>query len=329
MSQPSSVGTAVTVRSESKCNLCPQTGRRKIASQVPVGGIGVALLGEAPGETEEERGQPFTGPSARLLHLTLHNLGIVRSSLWIANVVACRPPRSNIHSPEGVESVACCASGLKAELARMRLAGIRVIVPLGQLAMDALGIEGRIAKSRGSVFSHGGFHIIPTYHPEFLLHGSGGRRGADGINLIAAFTSDLQKAVAVARDGWEAPKEVFELEPTLADVERFVRRCLATKATVAVDIETTGLDARRGARPVVIGLADSAHHALVVPLLTLNGERYWSPGEEPIVKAHLETLFAAGRLLFQNCFFDIPFLVTFLQCVFWISGYEFRVFVSY
>jgi uracil-DNA glycosylase family 4 len=274
---------------------------------VPIGGVGVALLGEAPGETEEERGQPFTGPSARLLHASLHNLGIVRSSLWIANVVSCRPPKSDINSFEGREAIACCASGLKAELARMRLAGIRVIVPLGQLAMDALGIEGRINKSRGSVFKVAGFHVIPTYHPAFLLSG-GGRRGSDGVNHIAAFQSDLQKAVAVARDGWEAPREVFELEPTLADVKAFVTKCLAERVTVAVDIETTGLDARRGARPVVIGLADSAHHALIVPLLTLNGERYWSPEEEPVVKSCIEILFAAGRLLFQNCFFDIPFL---------------------
>jgi len=297
------------IRGASKCSLCPQHGRTKVASQVVVSGCGVALIGDAPGEVEEDRGRPFTGPTARLLNLALGRLNVQRASLWLTYVVACRPPQSDILTDEGQEAVACCAAGLKAELLAMRRSGIRVLVPMGQSAMDALGVEGNIATSRGSVFNVDGFFVIPTYDLGFLLNGGGTRRGGDSVNFIAAFQSDLQKALAVAKDGWIPLKEKFNIQPTLADVEQFVDRCIVDRCMVAVDLETTGLDARRGAKVVVIGLACSETEALVVPLLTTNGEPYWSPIKMIAVKGHLERLFAAGRLLFQNCFFDVPFLM--------------------
>ena len=53
----------------------------------------VALVGEAPGETEERQGRPFIGQAGRLLERELEAVGIARADLWISNVVKCRPTR--------------------------------------------------------------------------------------------------------------------------------------------------------------------------------------------------------------------------------------------
>jgi hypothetical protein len=191
----------------------------------------------------------------------------------MTNVVACRPPDNNIKCHEGVESIDCCRSGFKAELEQMKQSGIKVLVPMGQVALNALGIDGFIKKVRGSVYRYNGFLVVPTYDLEYLLNG-GGKRGTDGINNIAAFTSDLKKALTIAVEGWTAPRELFNLEPNVMDVMEFVDRAIRNKSMIALDIETTGLDARRGAKVVVIGLADSANRAIVVPMLKEGGQEY-------------------------------------------------------
>jgi len=295
------------IRGESKCRMCPQNGRAKVASQIGMT-AGVALIGDCPDVAEESRGGVFLGPRARILNLVIHQLGIMRSSLWMTNVVACRPPDNDIKCHEGRESIDCCRSGFKAELEQMKQSGIKVLVPMGQVALNALGIDGFIKKVRGSVYRHNGFLVVPTYDLDYLLHG-GGKRGNDGINNIAAFTSDLKKALTIAVEGWTAPRELFNLTPNVLDVMEFVDRAIKNKSMIALDIETTGLDARRGAKVVVIGLADSTNRAIVVPFLKEGGQEYWLPGEKAAVRGHLERLFKQGRLLLQNCFFDIPFLM--------------------
>lgn len=289
-------------RTKSKCDVCPMNGRKKIHSQV--GNNQVILIGNAPCEADEDRGQVFSGPEGRILNVALVNLGFQRSAFGIVNCLMCRPPNNKIDCDEAVEALACCRPGLFEELKATKA---KVLVPMGQVAFDMLGLDGNVNKSRGSVFKKDGFLIVPTYAPMMLLNG-GGKRGKDGINHIAAFMSDIKKAVTISKEGWNAPSEIFILEPTLRDVVVFVEQCLNDKAQVAVDIETTGLDSRRGAKVVVVGLASSSQKALVVPILTEHGREYWSPGDFVQVKALVEKLFAAGRLLFQNCFFDIPFL---------------------
>ena len=194
----------------------------------------------------------------------------------------------------------------------MRSGGVRVIGAMGATAAAACGIEGVIHKTRGSVYVHEAtkLHVVPMLHPSALLHGGGGsgRRANTGISALAGFISDLTKCKEIAVDGWSAPRERFNIEPTEADVVAFVDRALREKQTIALDIETTGLSARKGARIVVIGLASSASNALVVPLLKEHGLPYWQNGSAQRVRDKLNELFRGGRFILQNCFFDIPFL---------------------
>ena len=294
-------------RERCNCNICPLNGSRKVFSVVGEGAK-IAILAEAPGEAEEESGIPLSGPSGHLFNLGLSRAGLVRDKLWIANTISCRPPENAIHSPEGASAVSCCRGGLLDELSAMRRSGIRVIGAMGATAVEALGIEGALSKIRGSVYTHKatGMLVVPMLHPSAILRGNG--RKSSGISALSAFISDLTKTREISVDGWIAPTEVFNIEPSVGDVERFVERTLDERTLTALDIETTGLSARRGAQIVVIGLASSESNALVVPLLDRHGIPYWQNGDTRRMTNAVNRLFENGRFILQNCFFDVPFL---------------------
>jgi len=305
------------LRERCNCNMCPLNGSNKVYSTYGEGAK-IAIIAEAPGVAEDESGVPLSGPSGRIFNLGLQRAGLHRDNLWIGNTILCRPPDNSITSPEGYAAVQCCRNGLNEELRRMRSAGIRVIAAMGSTAANALGLEGNILKIRGSVYKHEatGILVIPTVHPAAILHG-GNQRKSGGVSMLAAFISDLTKLKEVSIDGWKPPKEKFIIEPTEQDVIDFVDEALTKKQLIALDIETTGLFARRGAKPVVIGLASSTEHALVVPLLKEHGLPYWQNGSALRVRNQLQRLFREGRFILQNCFFDIPFLR--------VHGYEISI----
>jgi hypothetical protein len=56
----------------------------------------IAILGEAPGESEERQGRPFVGASGQELDRLLHEAGILRSECFVTNVIRCRPPGNNL-----------------------------------------------------------------------------------------------------------------------------------------------------------------------------------------------------------------------------------------
>ena len=88
------------------CTMCPLAETR---TQV-VFGVGdsqadLMFVGEAPGEQEDREGIPFVGRAGRLLTSLIEEIGLDRDSVYIANVVKCRPP--NNRKPEPSETAAC------------------------------------------------------------------------------------------------------------------------------------------------------------------------------------------------------------------------------
>ena len=65
----------------------------------------VMFIGEGPGAREDEQGRPFVGPAGQLLERMLGEIGLARSSVYIANVVKCRPPGNR--DPQDDERAAC------------------------------------------------------------------------------------------------------------------------------------------------------------------------------------------------------------------------------
>lgn len=123
------------------------------------------VVGEAPGRHEDQQGEPFVGPSGRLLdRLLAEELGVDRSSCYIANVVKCRPPDNR--NPTAAE-VSACRPYLTDQLELVRPT---VVVTLGNFATQLLlGTRKGITELRGAIYPFGRSHLVPTYHPAAAL----------------------------------------------------------------------------------------------------------------------------------------------------------------
>ena len=128
------------------------------------------IVGEAPGENEDQQGQPFVGAAGRLLDRMLLALGLDRNStqseraVYIANTLKCRPPRNR--NPGPLE-LAQCLPFLERQVA---LVQPRVILAMGRFAVQALlGSQEPIGQLRGQVHRWRDCPVIVTYHPAYLL----------------------------------------------------------------------------------------------------------------------------------------------------------------
>jgi len=147
------------------CTRCGLAQGRK--NTVPGEGdpaAGLMLIGEGPGATEDETGRPFVGAAGDLLTQILGSIGIPRESVFIANVVKCRPPQNRKPLPD---EASACLPYLRRQVQLVRP---KVILALGATAAEALlGARQTLGQMRGSVHRYGGVPLIVTYHPAALL----------------------------------------------------------------------------------------------------------------------------------------------------------------
>lgn len=262
----------------------------------------VCFIGEAPGAVEDREGRPFLGPAGRALDAALSHVGLRREAVWVTNVLCCRPPSNNIDSLDAQDALSQCGYGnLARELAALR--SLKVVVPLGNTALEALGLQRGIRRQRGSVYEHkleDGRQVLvmPTLHPAAIL-----RQSIDRPLWIA----DLKKAKSLL-DGHKVPKERFVTHPTLAQVEELLSGWAAEEgALAAVDIETTGLMQRQG-QIICVGVAIDGGRALCIPFLKQGGDSYWSEADEYAVHHMLGEFLQKVPTIFQNALFDVPWL---------------------
>jgi DNA polymerase len=123
------------------------------------------FVGEGPGEQEDLRGIPFCGRAGELLTSMIEKgLGIPRASVYICNVVKCRPPGNRTPL---ADEVGACRRFLDGQIEAVRP---RVIVALGKPATSTLlGRDVSITKLRGTWQEYRGIPVMPTFHPAFLL----------------------------------------------------------------------------------------------------------------------------------------------------------------
>jgi uracil-DNA glycosylase family 4 len=172
------LGWDALIAEAAACRACPLGERRKQA----VFGVGYRhaewmLVGEAPGAEEDARGEPFVGQAGKLLDNMLASIGLTREgetpqSVFIANVLKCRPPGNR--NPEPAE-VAQCEPFLRRQV---ELVNPRVILVMGRFAAQALlGTDASIASLRGQAhhIDVGGRRVpvVVTYHPAYLLRNLG------------------------------------------------------------------------------------------------------------------------------------------------------------
>lgn len=122
------------------------------------------FIGEAPGAREDERGLPFVGPAGQLLDRMITAMGWTRDTVYIANVLKCRPPGNR--NPDADE-VAACRPFLADQIAAV---APRIIVTLGRPAAHlVLETTAPMHALRGSFRDYRGIKVMPTFHPAYLL----------------------------------------------------------------------------------------------------------------------------------------------------------------
>lgn len=147
------------------CRACPLAeGCRHKAPGQGKTDTRLMLIGEGPGEVEDREGLVFVGPAGQLLTKMLLSVGITRDTIYIGNIVKCRPPHNRV--PETSEA-ACCMPFLKRQLALVKP---RIVVLLGSTALRyVLGDSYRITRDRGKWVEKEGILYLPTFHPSALL----------------------------------------------------------------------------------------------------------------------------------------------------------------
>lgn len=124
------------------------------------------FVGEAPGADEDKRGEPFVGRAGQLLNSMLFALKLPRESVYIANILKCRPPDNRTPSNDEMN---CCTPFLDRQI---ELLQPKIIIALGSVAArHLLNTDSAIGKLRGKRFTYrqSNIPIIATYHPAYLL----------------------------------------------------------------------------------------------------------------------------------------------------------------
>jgi DNA polymerase len=162
---------AAQARTCTKCGLCET--RTQAVPGVGTGSTGIVFVGEAPGADEDAKGEPFVGRAGQLLTKIIQAMDnaqlipgvpLSRDTVFICNVLKCRPPENRNPLPHEIEA---CSPYLRRQLEMLQP---KIICCLGKFAAELLvGVKGTIGGLRGKVYRYQGAKLIVTYHPAACL----------------------------------------------------------------------------------------------------------------------------------------------------------------
>lgn len=307
----------------------------------------IVLVGEAPGQDEDRYGQSFVGPSGIELLRMLGEAGVITLSsidrdyirryytnsdpgctaaiwdlhpeVYRTNVFSQHPPKNDLEffcggKADGIPGYPALLKSkyvrteFEPELDRLCREILdrdpNLVICLGNSALWTLAGRTGITKLRGttllSTHTVADFKLLPTYHPAAVLR---------QWELRPTVIADLMKA---ARESHfpeiRRPQREIWIEPTIDDIESYIKTHIRGCDLLSVDIETTG------SRITCIGFAPSPRSAIVIPFDDSRSKdgSYWPTREAEskcwgLVRSILED--GTIRKLFQNGAYDIAFLL--------------------
>jgi uracil-DNA glycosylase family 4 len=264
----------------------------------------IALVGEAPGETEEREGRPFVGSSGKLLMQCLASAGITRADCYITNVLKFRPPGNDI-TPHfsvhrnGVRTSAEYDRSVEYLREELSSCSANVIVPIGNAALYALCSRTGITNWRGSILESTllpGRKCIPCLHPAAAL------RQYLFTYLIAY---DMRRVMEQSSfPGVILTERSLRIYPSLEESIDYLLSCLHLPR-VGFDIEVSGR------YMTCFSLAKSGTDAICIPLRS-NGKDYFNPEQEAQIVKHLALLLSNPDIekIGQNLSFDATYMIT-------------------
>lgn len=175
-----------------ECTRCElSTSRTKTVFGVGNQSADWMVIGEAPGAEEDRRGEPFVGRAGKMLDEMLRAIGQSRDSVFVANILKCRPP--NNRDPKPAEA-AECREYLERQIA---LVQPKIILAVGKIAAQNLtGCDDPVGRMRGRPHELNGIPLVVTYHPAYLLRSpSQKRKSWSDLCLARRLLSECAEAV--------------------------------------------------------------------------------------------------------------------------------------
>ena len=243
----------------------------------PYGEFGkrIMVIGEGPGEDEDQKGHPWQGRTGRVLQRQYRELGVdlFRDCVSL-NAVNCRPVDKGGRDRTPTEyEIACCRQKVVGAVQEYQP---KLILLHGGAALSSLiGYRwkrelGGITKWAGQTIPDAnlGAWVCPTFHPSYIEH----QEGTSEVDIL--WRKDLGHAFAKATEPlpkapW--PEEVVEVSQ---DAEGVLRRLYEEKpALLAFDIETTGLKPYdvKAHETISISFCSSPDKAHAIPFPTQEG----------------------------------------------------------
>jgi DNA polymerase len=156
------------------CQRCPlASGRTQVVIERGNRQAPIMIIGEAPGQNEDETGLPFVGRAGQLLDKILASVELTDRDVYICNVVKCRPPQNRDPAPQ---EISACNFYLREQ---MRLVNPLIVLLTGKYAMTTiLNIKEGITKVRGQWYTQDDRWYMPIFHPAYLLRNASREKGS-------------------------------------------------------------------------------------------------------------------------------------------------------
>lgn len=282
-----------------RCPACPYKDNPLVRGKSSGKSPTLMVIGEAPGNEEVIRGQPFIGESGRLLRQTLQAVGVDLKDVYFTNACICHPTGNATPTSEMISS---CRPGLIDEISEVKP---RKILTVGATSLQSLLGD---AKSVGITKTHGQgmivkisddleVFVVPTFHPAYILRSD---------DVFRSFAYDIEK--------WfkqEKPLSLPEVEIEIPDTPLGIYDALDTISNasgISCDLETSGFDPNEDLiYSIGFGAlkSDGTGYSVIIKRELIYNSA---------VQEYVRNLFSSfqGPIAFHNGKFDMKFIWTWL-----------------
>jgi len=283
-----------------KCNLYKTSTAGVNYSAVKVDGKGnfeseIMIVGECLGATEVRLKEPFVSDDSKTLRRYLQSVGVNDKNAYFTYVCKCRPPDSRHPKKNEIKA---CLSYLEEEIKQMKP---KVIGALGNTALRALGVEGKITGIHGSKVWSKKYNcwIVPLYHPSYVT------RFTNEARQRREFVTDMGLLTQLIETEVKVSKTKYKVAKTLDEVKKATDYLLKQKL-FSFDIETNHLNFMK-ADIICISFSAKPGTAVVIPYQDF---RIFTKEQQEQVKKYLTTILSSDiHKAGQNGKFDIKHLL--------------------
>lgn len=270
------------------------------------------LIGEAPGEEENNQGLPFVGPSGHIQDGILSSAGLLRQDCFLDNVVPIRPPMNEM---KRLSELGATVEMFIPNLTQTLLSlDCPIIIAYGDVAMWYLTGMGEVSKKgeisgiskhRGSIYPcilDPRKLVVPTFHPRFVI---------ENWKMRGVVVEDVKKAIRVGKGGRKNVKFNTKIGPSRSEVETFIRQ-LKEADRISLDIETVG-----SGQVACVGIGTNStifggRASLCIPF-KFGYNNYWDDQDEFHIWSLLRDLLQGDQLkIGQNLNYDFTKLLPFI-----------------